>query len=241
MLINRDHYKFLSESYDEVGNIINDREDFKESELKSSISLFEKDTLEPNNPIPRNVDVFAVLSGISFEKPFLKLVENIYSRLRKILENKIFYLVQPENLGVEYAILKWPSDKMNPTILDKAIELLSEYNVSKFYLNVFGIQLHTDGCIILKGIDEKRTIFSIRKNLVENLDNIPIKQSNWSHIPIGRVLAPIGVENMSKFKILIAEINNELNHDIMIDSIHVVHEKKWYMENKDYLYTKRLK
>ncbi len=241
MLDNRDHYKFLSKSYDAVGNIINEREDFKESELKSSVSLFEKYSLELNNPTPRNVDVFAILSGISFEKSFLRLVENIHSRLRKILENKIFYLVKPENLGVEYAILKWPSDTMDPTILDKSIELLREYNASKYYLNVFGIQLHTDGCIILKCIDEKRTIFSLRKSLIENLDNIPKKQSNWSHIPLGRVLAPVGKENMSKFKILIAEINNELNHDILIDSLHIVHERKWYMEIKDYLYTKKLK
>lgn len=241
MLIDRDHHKFLSESYDSVGNIVNEREDFKRSELKSSVAFFEKDSLELNNPIPRNVDVFAILSGISFEKSFLRLVEKIYSRLRKILENKIFYMVQPENLGVEYAILKWPSDTMDPTILDKSIELLREYKTSQFYLNVFGIQLHTDGCIILKCIDEKRTIFNIRKSLVENLENIPNKQSNWSHIPIGRVLAPIGADNMSKLKILIAEINNELNYDILIDSVHIVHERKWYMENKDYLYTKKLK
>ena len=83
MLDNRDHYKFLSKSYDAVGNIINEREDFKESELKSSVSLFEKYSLELNNPTPRNVDVFAILSGISFEKSFLRLVENIHSRLRK--------------------------------------------------------------------------------------------------------------------------------------------------------------
>ena len=37
------------------------------------------------------------------------------------------------------------------------------------------------------------------------------------------------------------EINNELNHDILIDSLHIVHERKWYMEIKDYLYTKKLK
>ena len=80
-----------------------------------------------------------------------------------------------------------------------------------------------------------------RKNLLENLDNIPNKQSNWSHIPLGRILEPIGVKNMSKFKTLITEINSELNHDILIDSVHIVHERKWYMEKKDYLYTKKLK
>jgi hypothetical protein len=241
MKFDTEHFRHLKNSYREVGCKINDRDDFTLTELESSISLFHQQSPLESITRPIDVDVFAVLAGISFEKTFLSLIDTIYTKLLEIIRDNRFYLVEPKNLGVEYAVLKWPEDKYDPEIIKQALNVLDDFNGDAFYLKVFGIQLHTDGCIILKCVDENQSIFKLRKTLVSRVENIPKKQSNWVHIPLGRILSPIGRAGMVDLKAVIAEIDNELDYDIFVESIHVVHEKTWYMKNKSYLATKELR
>lgn len=241
MKFDEDHFNHLENSYREVGCKINDRDDFMLAELESSLSLFHQESPLDITARPINVDVFAVLAGISFENTFLKLIDSIHMRLLEIIKDKRFYLVAPKNLGVEYAVLKWPEDKHDPKIIEQALSILDNFNGDTFSLKVFGIQVHTDGCIILKCVDQGQSIFKLRKILLSCVENIPKKQSNWVHIPLGRILSPIGKSRMVDLKALLSEIDYELDYDILIENIHIVHEKIWYMEKKSYLLTKRLK
>ena len=89
---------------------------------------------------------------------------------------------------VEYAVLKWPDDPLNSSTVAQAENILQNYDSNKFILKIFGIQVHADGCIVLKGVDERREIFNLRKKIVNTINEIPKKQSNWAHIPLGENL-----------------------------------------------------
>jgi len=237
MNLDQEHYGYLKNSYEVVGKKILNKKDFNRIDLQSSNALFHYDN---NTFTPIEVDVYAVLSGISFNKSFIEFIETIQQKLLNTLKGSSFYLVESYNLGVEYAILKWPDDSLDTNIIDEAKNFLSGVRFNSFYLKIFGIQIHLDGCIVLKCYDENRSIFRLRDQIVSNLKNIPVKQSSWAHIPLGRILSPVGHNKMIKLKRLINEIDYELNYNLLIDSFHLVHEKQWYMKQKEYLLTKIL-
>tara|TARA_Y100001935_G_scaffold207685_1_gene177012 strand:- start:17678 stop:18394 length:717 start_codon:yes stop_codon:yes gene_type:complete len=238
MKFDKNHFHKLNESYEKVSNLSSDLKDFDKKNLIASRKLFKKISEDPS---PIDVEVLAILSGISFEKNFIEFITPIMAAIRDILYLKNFYLVKPENLGVEYAVVKWPEDDLDEKLLKQAKEVINSSELRKFKLKVYGMQLHIDGCIILKCIDENESIFKFRKYLRKNTDGLPRKQSNWVHIPLGRILSPIGEEAMSRLKDFILSCDNTLNYDIKIDALHLVKEKKWYMEEKEYLLTKSLK
>lgn len=240
MNLDQDHYNYLKNSYESEGKKILDDHDFNLKDLQSSKSLFDNDPNNKNIFTPILVEVYAILSGISFDKSFLEHISIVQQRIKTVIEGSSYYLVEPCNLGVEYAVLKWPNDSLNPKVIDDAKKLLSDASLNSFHLNIFGIQMHQDGCIILKCYDENRFIFRLRDQIVSNIKNIPVKQSNWVHIPLGRILSPVGKDKMVKIKSLIKEMDEELNYNLLIDSVHLVHEKQWYMEQKEYLLTKIL-
>lgn len=240
MNLNEKHFKKLSSSYNIVGSKIKNLSDFRKNDLEQSRSFFTSSSLLNNSPDPIEVDVYAILSGISFPPSFLDFIENIYEDLSDILGKSCHYLVNKENLGVEYAVLKWPNDHQNLSIVSQATDILKHYQLNPFNLKIFGIQVHTDGCIVLKGVDEGQEIFALRKKIVDSIKEIPKKQSSWAHIPLGRILEPLGVKKMMALKSLISETNIKLDYDLIIDKIHLVHEKKWYMEKKEYIFSKLL-
>ena len=74
MILDKNHYNFLKESYELVGSKINGKNDFSQENLQHSISLFENNNCKP---VPIKVDVYAILSGISFDEAFLNYVSQI--------------------------------------------------------------------------------------------------------------------------------------------------------------------
>ena len=222
MKFDKNHLRKLNQSYEKVSNLSSGLKDFDQKNLIASQKLFKKVSKDPS---PIDVEVLAILSGISFEKNFIEFITPIMASIRDILYLKNFYLVKPENLGVEYAVVKWPEDDLDAKLLKQAKEVVHSSELNKFKLKVYGMQLHIDGCIILKCIDENESIFKFRNYLRENTDNLPVKQSNWVHIPLGRILSPIGEEAMSSLKDFILNCESTLNYDIEIDALHLVKEK----------------
>ena len=231
--------RVVKKKYEEVGKLILKENDFKKENLKSSRSLFLKDSILRKKPIPIDVDLYAILSGISFRKKDLEFLENIRNKIENILKEETFFLVKPKNMGVEYSILKWPEDKLDIEVLNRAKQVLQDWKEKPFFLTIFGIQLHLDGCIILKGIDTKNEIKDFRSMLKSKIKKIPDRQSEWTHIPLGRILAPIGKEKMKILKNFFHDLDKNLNYDLLIKEVHLVREKQWYMEKKTYLLTKK--
>ena len=129
-------------------------------------------------------------------------------------------------------------DPWNEKWSGEIINFLKSSNYYAFDLYIYGIQLHMDGCIIAKGYDSG-FLREIRSNIVSNLNFVSKKQSSWAHIPIGRILEPISgplfyklkelIEHFSKIKIGVEKITEAI----------FVHEKRWYMEKKKFLYKKK--
>lgn len=235
-----DHYRYLKKSYELVGSKLNKKDDFELQDLQPSLDLFNFNKSAQKKPVPIKVDVYAVLSGISFNDAFINHITPIQKKIIKTIRHNKFYFVEPSNLGVEYAVLKWPNDDLQKNTLEDAKRILNEIEFSSFYLNIFGIQVHEDGCIVLKCIDEDRLVFKLRELLQSKTRNIPCKQSGWAHIPLGRILSPIGKDSMADLKNIISEIDSKLNYNLLIDTVHLVHETRWYMEEKKYLLSKKL-
>lgn len=231
----------LLNSYDSVGELIKESIDLEMSDLILSRSFFSDESIDIKQPFPREVDVYAILSGISFNIESQIYIENILLALKKLLKDELFFFVNKKNLGVEYVVIKWPEDSYKPELIEEAKNFLKNWNGGKFTLRIVGIQIHLDGCIVLKGIDLGGEIFNFRKKLISTVPELPLKQSKWAHIPLGRILAPIGKDKMIQLKTLLDKLNNSLEHDVLIDKIHFVNEKRWYMEEKNFLITKTLK
>ena len=92
-----------------------------------------------------------------------------------------------------------------------------------------------DGCVILKCYDETSSLFKIRNQMKNKIPFTPKKQSSWAHIPVGRILEPVGVSKFNDLKKYIKESMNDFTHVEKINSMKLIHEKRWYMEEKETL------
>lgn len=211
------------------------------ADIKSSIDIFEYSSLRKRNPIPKKFEVFAVISGIPFDIDFVAKIVHIQRKLIDFFGNKLNYMVKKNNLAVEFCVLKWPEDPVSESIIDQTISTLRLLELRRFSFKIVGIQIHLDGCIILKGISEKMKIHSVRSNIMKSINGFPEKQSNWSHVPIGRLLEPLNKTEKDELVRLIDSLNNTaVPFQTYIDKIHVVHESRWYMESVEVLFSKGL-
>jgi hypothetical protein len=228
------HYSLLNKSYDGVGQETWENKDFNESSLDVSRGLFTEDSLKTKNPRPKNLEVYALLSGLPFENSFSRKLVKIQQKIDKILDGSLRYWVLQENLGLEYCVFKWPEHDWNKQWEGEIYNNLPRLN-KPFRFVVFGIQINPDGCIIAKGFDEGEVIFKLRKKLKERLDFLPDRQSSWAHIPLGRILEPIGGSKFYKLSQLCKELSNIYIASCEINTMKFVHETQWYMEKKNIL------
>ena len=237
---NNAHYAYLKESYNKVGNQTWENDDFMDSALGISRGLFNKKSLELRKPEPKELEVYALLSGLSFSKKITNKLVSIQQSIDMVLGDSLKYWVLPLNFGVEYCVFKWPEenwDNTHASLINKELSLLRK---SSFQFSIHGIQINPDGCIVAKGYDEDGIIFRIREKLKVNLEFLPKRQSGWAHIPIGRILEPIGVEKFSALETLINKMSDTFIVSDTINSIKFVHESRWYMEEKTILSELRL-
>ncbi len=225
----------LIKSYWKVYEAFLKKDQISINDIKNSIDIFEKYP----KIIPKKFEVIAIVSGLPFEIKFQKNIIKIQSEIRNILGKTLHYFVKPDNLAVEYLVIKWPNDKYDlKTILDIKT-FLEDAKFKKFYFEIKGVQIHSDGCIVLQGFSENMEINKYRKKIITNFPNLPKKQSEWSHIPIGRFVEPLNIVDKRKINHSLKEINsNFTNFRTEINSFHLVHEHRWYMEEFNKIYTK---
>ena len=228
---------YLINSYKEVGNQTWKNNDFVESSLKISKDFFTEESLLLRKPKPKKLDVYALLSGVSFPEELTEKLSNIQKSIDIILGDCLHYWVAPLNFGMEYAVFKWPGDSWDEAWLPLILKEIDLIDKSSFQLNIHGIQINSDGCVLAKGYDETGMIFKIREHLKSNLEFLPKKQSGWAHIPMGRILEPLGTSKFLELKNLINELDNFLICSAKVNSVKLIHETRWYMEERSTLST----
>jgi hypothetical protein len=232
--------KELKQSYDFEGKKIFYIKSLSSKSLQNSINLFENKSLIIKKPKPIDVEVYTLVSGLTFSSTLIKEFEKIKKEIDIILNDTLCYWVKPENLGVEYCVFKWPSDLWCKNWLNQIISFINTKEYASFDLKISGIQLHTDGCIIAKGYDGGK-VREIRSDLMSNLEFIPSRQSNWAHIPLGRILEPVSGNIFNELKKKMTQLSDK---DIGIEKIidqKLIYETRWYMEKKEILFLKTLK
>ena len=211
--------------------------DFDNLELEKSRFYFEKQSLIKREPNPKKLDVYAILAGIPFDRKSVSLISHAQDQISTILDRTLCYFVKPENLGLEFLVLKWPSQILNSQILVETKEHLLNQIYDSFVVNIKGVQFNSDGCILLKGYPDNISLKLFRESMKLKFPDIPKRQSQWCHIPLGRILEPVGTEIFEKLKEIYFLEEEFCSFKITIKRFHLVHEKRWYMEDKEILKT----
>ena len=110
-------------------------------------------------------------------------------------------------------------------------DYLSNFSHSPFPVQFNGFQINRDGCIVARGIDPTEIIRSSRRSM-QKQEIIPQRQSNWAHVPLGRILEPFSYNSYLKLIEITQNSQKNTFHTEIIDKINLVHELQWYMENK---------
>lgn len=203
----KQHLKLLSR-YDDIYSVFQTNLLFDKVLIKNSRDIFSIDELK-NIAKPKDLEVVALLGGLPFSQKFQESVLLVQNKIREIISQKLNYMVIKENLGVELLVLKWPKNKRNLILEKEIIKYIDKLNFKEFYLFFDGIQIHNDGCIIVRGFDSNNQFTKLRKKIFEKFPEIPTKQSNLVHVPIGRILTEITQEESYKLKLF---VNTESFH-----------------------------
>ena len=229
------HFTRLGRAYRKVGDCTWSTEDFLESNLEVSRNLFVPESLVTRRPLPKELEVFALLSGLPFRGDFTDKLVEAQHQISAVLGERLLYWVAPANLGVEYCVFKWPTDSWNEEWLGFIQDLLASIRQPSYRFSIRGVQINPDGCVVAKGFDEDAVLFQIREHLKVEIPFLPSKQSGWAHVPLGRILEPLGVERFAKLAHLMSTMSDLPIATTEINSIKLIHETRWYMEAKTIL------
>lgn len=220
-------------SYQAKASLTWAKRDLDDFNLTESNALFISD--KANRPIPRALEVFGVLSGLPFSEQAQAQISDLQKELTAFIPHDRYYWVHPENFGIEYLVLKWPDEEWSQSKLDAALMALSTLEFPPFDMEFHGFQLNTDGCLIVRGYDHTGEFASIRRLLTDRLSFVSARQSSWYHIPIGRILKPLGEENFSALRHYVESTSMQMRFMERIQVVKLIHESRWYMEEHSVL------
>lgn len=227
-------YFDLIESYNSVHKKTWENDDFLESNLEISRSLYTESSLKERKPLTKELHVVALLYGLPFSVEQQKNLISFSKKVKDVLGDSMAYFVKPENLGLELGVLKWPEESYLAELVDRTSADLSKLNLPSdgFELTINGFQINPDGCFVVRGIDKSGAFRRLRTHLKDSIEGFPIRQSGWVHIPLGRILEPVG---KSKFHLLKSAVHDSINNgEVNIGSVgrlKLIDETQWYMEN----------
>lgn len=229
------HFTNLKKSYRAVGARTWLSDDFEESNLEISRNLFTPESLQARKPRPKQLEVFALLSGLPFAQDFSDKLVAVQTQISEILGERLHYWVAPQNLGVEYCVFKWPTDSWQDENRNTIHNVLKLTRQRSFTLHICGVQINPDGCVVAKGFDEDALITLVRDELRSKILFLPKKQSSWAHVPLGRILEPIGSRKYENLKKHMHALDDMPIASTEITSFAFIHEKRWYMEEREVL------
>lgn len=240
-MASRNEISTLREKYDAVGFRTWREKDFLPKNLSSSLDLFTEESLKVRQPDTKNLHVIALVFGLPFQTPQILALQKFQSDILPILNGTMHYFVKPENFGLELCVLKWPSEKQNSELVSSVTAKLlamSETGTRGAELYIDGIQVNPDGCIVARGFDRDGWFRSLRSSIVDEVQGMPVKQSGWVHIPLGRILEPLGADRFKMLKdYVFASRSMKMMSFGNAGSLSLVDEKKWYMESHQIITT----
>lgn len=210
---------------------------FQPDQLRDSRNLFTEESIESRTPVPRDLDVVALLIGLPFPDSFIELLVNLQRCVQRQLKDSLAYWVTPEHFASEVCVLKWPADPWPKGLSDKVAKHLSRGPKAPFTFSVHGVQVHSDGCVVARTVDSNSTMRDLRSQLLTSFPNIPRRQSSWCHVPLGRILEPINSERLQALSKTTRETWQVEPTGCSPSRLTIVHEQRWYMEQTDILDT----
>lgn len=238
-LLGDPEFEDLRKSYDLVGKKFESLGNLKSADFESSRSLFEDESLALGKPRPKRLEVLAVVAGLQFSEDLRRKIQEFQNEIREILDDSLAYWVLPQNLGLEFFVLKWPEQSLKKEQIFFGEEFLDKFQKSQFQVHFNGVQVHRDGCVIARGFDVGSIIRKCRNPLILN-KRISSRQSNWSHVPLGRILEPFSATAYEKIKKLVNQSQTKIFHTELIECVSLIHETRWYMEENKLLGSKKL-
>lgn len=226
------HLAQLRDAYDSVGNRTWSEGDFLASNLEVSRNLFTPESLLAHQPRPRELEVYALLSGLPFPPDFTDRLVAVQRQIAAVLGESLHYWVAPANLGVEYCVFKWPAEAWNEAWRGPIEDALASIRQPAFRFHIGGVQINPDGCVVARGYDEDAALFRIREQLKADIPFLPARQSGWAHVPLGRILEPLGSEKFSQLADLVGTLSDLPLATTEIDTMKFIHEQRWYMEER---------
>ena len=224
--------KNLLKSYDDKFLDVGFVEFLDESDISPSKKLFEVESLIDKKPIPKKLNVVCLVGGLPFDKEFINEIKSIQLNIANILKNIPHYLVEPENLATECIVLKWPDNNFSEYIIEKTITCLNSLELNKFKLSSFGFQFHKDGAIILRCIDSNSTMRNHRKYMIKNIKEMPITQSSWAHVPLGRILGPVELNVLKKLREYALFTQKNSRFTTFVKRYSLINEHRWYQTER---------
>ncbi len=232
---NVERFGALAKAYQEVGDRTWLSGDFSEANLQTSRDLYTPESMAARQPRPKGLEVYALLSGLPFPEEFVDQLVRVQQQISAVLADSLHYWVAPANLGVEYCVFKWPTELITDGQLAVIREVLGGLRYPPFKFSIRGIQVNPDGCVVAKGFDGGGVLFAIREELKAAIPFLPARQSGWAHVPMGRILEPLGAEKFGRLLRLAEELKEAPVFSTDIDVLRLVHETRWYMEEKTVL------
>ncbi len=229
------HFSRLTAAYSEVADRTWGQSDFLEVNLDASRNLFTPESLAARSPVPKALEVYALLSGLPFSSSFTESLVEVQRRISVVLGDRLRYWVAPANLGVEYCVFKWPTDDWREDRMGVIKDVLGRLRQPAFRFSIRGVQVNPDGCVVARGYDEGAVLFQVRECAKREISFLPSRQSGWAHVPLGRILEPLGAERFLELSRLMGELSGEAIAVTEVESLKVVHERRWYMEEKSVL------
>ena len=204
-------------------------------DVQASRDFFEINSLEIGKPIPKKFDTYCIVGGVPFSFEDVQEILGIKKTISEILKDNLVYFVEPDNFGVELAILKWPDQGIEVNLVDQVLNHMSNNPPPIFFIDVEGFQFHRDGCIVLRGFDRGSLFRKYRQNLLSSVNEMPQKQSNWCHVPLGRILSPINEATYSLLLDYAFQSQKTLKFTLHVHSLRVLHEMRWYQLERSLL------
>ena len=226
------HFTQLREAYRAVGDRTWLAEDFDSNNLEVSRNLYTPESLQARAPEPKALEVYALLSGLPFAEDFTGQLVSVQRQISEVLGDCLHYWVAPQNLGVEYCVFKWPDDQWQEQWQDVVQKTLASMRPQAFQFHINGVQINPDGCVVARGFDDNAGLFKLRAQLKQDIEFLPEKQSGWAHVPLGRILEPLGAERFGRLARLMESLSDRSIATTTITNVKFIHETQWYMERR---------